>query len=326
MKTLLALNTDLSALPSPDGQAPDWIELIPAGPTVTGRDGRTWLFDELAQQLVLAAFTGRAIDMVIDWEHATEVAAPQGTPAPAAGWIDKLEIRNAALWGHVSWTPRAGEQVAAREYRFVSPVFDYDDTYRRILRLVSAGLTNKPNLVLTALNHENPETQKVAIPLALAALLGLDATATDDQAVAAVTQLKATATARNNEQPPLDKFVPRGDYDLVVSRATNAEQALATRKAEDHKAVVDTEIDAALKAGKITPATADYYRATCSEQSGLDRFREFVKAAPSVADPSGLGDRKPDGTSTALNAEQQAVCAQFGIDPVEFAKTLKSES
>ena len=113
MKTLLALNTDLSALPSPDGQAPDWIELIPAGPTVTGRDGRTWLFDELAQQLVLAAFTGRAIDMVIDWEHATEVAAPQGTPAPAAGWIDKLEIRNAALWGHVSWTPRAGEQVAA---------------------------------------------------------------------------------------------------------------------------------------------------------------------------------------------------------------------
>ncbi|WP_110972149.1 phage protease [Pseudomonas huaxiensis] len=325
MKTLLALNTDLSALPSTDGQAPEWIELIPAGPAVTGRDGRTWLFDELAQQLVLAAFTARAIDMVIDWEHATEVVAPQGMPAPAAAWIDKLEIRADALWGHVSWTPRAGEQVAAREYRFVSPVFDYDDEYRRILRMVSAGLTNKPNLVLTALNHENPETQKVAIPLALAALLGLDAAATDDQAVAAVTQLKATATARNNEQPSLDKFVPRGDYDQAVSRATNAEQALATRKADEHKSVVDTEIDAALKAGKITPATADYHRAACSEQSGLDRFREFVKAAPTVADPSNLSERKPDGTSTALNAEQQAVCAQFGIDPAEFAKTLKSE-
>lgn len=320
MKTLLALNTDLSALLSTEGQAPEWIELIPAGPTITGRDGRTWLFDELAQQLVLAAFTSRAIDMVIDWEHASEVSAPQGQAAPAAGWIDRLEVRADALWGHVAWTPRAGEQVAAREYRFVSPVFDYDDAYRRVLRMVSVGLTNKPNLVLTALNHEQPETHKLAIPQALAALLGLDASATDDQAVAAVTQLKATATARNNEQPSLDKFVPRLDYDQAVSRATNAEKALSDRKADEHKAVVDFEIDAALKAGKITPATADYHRAACSEQSGLDRFREFVKAAPTVGDPSGLEGNKPDGTSTALNAEEKKVAQLMGISESDFIK------
>ncbi|PLP96016.1 hypothetical protein CYD26_00475 [Pseudomonas sp. FFUP_PS_473] len=320
MKTLLALNTDLSALPSTEGQAPDWIELIPAGPTITGRDGRTWLFDELAQQLVLAAFTGRAIDMVIDWEHASEVAAPKGKPAPAAAWIDRLEIRSEALWGHVAWTPRAGEQVVAREYRFVSPVFDYDDTDRRILRMVSVGLTNKPNLVLTALNHEQPETHQLAIPQALAVVLGLDASATDDQAIAAATQLKAAATARNSEQPSLDKFVPRQDYDQAVSRATNAEQALATRKADEHKAVVDSEIDAALKAGKITPATADYHRAACSELAGLDRFREFVKAAPAVAEPSGLGAHKPDGTSTALNAEEKKVAQMMGISESDFIK------
>lgn len=320
MKRHLALNTDLSVQPSTEGQAPDWIELIPVGPTVTGRDGRTWLFDELAQQLVLAAFIARAIDMVIDWEHATEVATPNGEPAPAAGWIDRLEIRDGALWGHVSWTPRAGQQVAAREYRFVSPVFDYDDEYRRVLRMVSVGLTNKPNLVLTALNHENPEPQKMAIPAALAASLGLDATATDEQAIAAVAQLKTAATARNSEQPPLDKFVPRLDYDKAVSRATNAEQALKERKEADHKAVVDIEIESALKAGKITPATADYYRATCSEQAGLDRFREFVKAAPSVADPSSLGQQKPDGTSTALNAEEKAVARMMGMTEEDFLK------
>ncbi|WP_397458200.1 phage protease [Pseudomonas asplenii] len=324
MKTRLALNTDLSALPSTEGQPPEWIELIPTGPTVTGRDGRTWLFDELAQQLVLAAFTERGIDMVIDWEHSTEVAAPLGDPAPAAGWIDRLELRDGALWGHVTWTPRAGAQVVTREYRFVSPVFDYDDTFRRILRMVSVGLTNKPNLVLTALNHEQ-EPQKVAISLALAAALGVDSTATDEQAVAAVTQLKATATARNNEQPSLDKFVPRLDYDQAVSRATNAEKALETRKADDHKAVVDAELDAALKAGKITPATVDYYRATCSEQAGLDRFREFVKAAPAVGNPSNLGERKPDGTSTALNAEEKTVAKMMGLTEEEFLKGRVSE-
>lgn len=320
MKTLIALNTDLSALPSTEGQAPDWIELIPTGPTVTGRDGRTWLFDELAQQLVLSTFVGRGIDMVIDWEHSSEVAAPHGEPAPAAGWIDQLEVRSGALWGHVAWTPRAGEQVAAREYRFISPVFDYDDTYRRILRMVSAGLTNKPNLVLTALNHEQTETPTLAIPLALAACLGLDAAATDEQAVAAVNQLKATATARNSEQPSLADFVPRGDYVLVERRALNAEQALSEHKAAEYKAVVDTEIDAALKAGKITPATADYHRAACSEQSGLDRFREYVKAAPVVGAPSGLGEHKPDGASTALNAEEKHVAKLMGMSEADFIK------
>ncbi|MBH3449149.1 hypothetical protein I5S84_09845 [Pseudomonas putida] len=325
MKTLLALNTDLSALLTTEGEAPDWIELIPTGPVIEGRDKRTWLFDDMAQQWVLTAFTGRGIDMVIDWEHATEVAAPKGEEAPAAGWIDRLELRDGALWGHVDWTPRAGVQVAAKEYRFVSPVFDYDDASRRIVRMVSVGLTNKPNLVLTALNHEQTETSKMPIPLALLVSLGLDAAATDEQAVAAVTQLKATATARNNEQPSLDKFVPRGDYDLVLSRATNAEQALETRKAEDHKAVVDTVIDAALKAGKITPATVDYYRATCSEQAGLDRFRDFVKAAPTVADPSGLGERQPDATSKALNAEEKHIAKLMGLSEEDFLKGRVSE-
>lgn len=320
MKKHLAFNTDLSVQPSTEGQAPDWIELIPAGPTVTGRDGRTWLFDDLAQQLVLAAFIARAIDMVIDWEHATEVATPNGEPAPAAGWIDRLEIRGGALWGHVSWTSRAGQQVAAREYRFVSPVFDYDDEYRRVLRMVSVGLTNKPNLVLTALNHETPEPQKMPIPAALAASLGIDAAATDEQALAAVAQLKTAATARNNEQPSLEQFVPRQDYNQAVLRATNAEQALDARKEADHKAVVDLEIDAALKAGKITPATVDYHRAACAEQSGLDRFRDFVKAAPSVAEHSGLGREKPDGTSTALNAEEKAVARMLGQTDEDFIK------
>lgn len=320
MKTLLALNTDISALLATDGQAPEWIELIPAGPTVAGRDGRTWLFDELAQQLVLSSFAARGIDLAIDWEHASEVSAPRGEPAPAAGWIDQLEIRDGALWGHVSWTPRAGEQVATREYRFVSPVFDYDEADRRILRMVSVGLTNKPNLVLTALNHENPEPKKLPISVALAASLGLSEAATDEQAIAAITQLKASATARNNEQPSLDKFVPRPEYEQAVARATNAEQALVHRQAADHKAVVDTEIDAALKAGKITPATVDFYRATCSDQSGLDSFRKFVAAAPVVGEASSLGDRKGENTATALNTEERQAAKLLGLSDADFIK------
>ncbi len=317
----LALNTELTAA----GSAPDWVELIPAGPTVTGRDGRRWLFDPLAAELVQSSFVARAIELPIDWEHATQHRAPQGSDAPAAGWIKRLELRDGALWAEVDWTPRAQHQVVNREYRFLSPVFDFDPETGRIARLVSAGLTNKPNFLLTALNQEDPEHTHVKISAALLALLGLPETATEEQALAATTQLKATAQAANSEQPSLERFVPRGDYDAMLNRATNAEQALAQREKAEHQKAVDAEIDAALKAGKITPATVDYHRASCSEQTGLERFRQYVAAAPVVGDPSDLGERKPAHTKTALNAEEQAMCLQMGVDPAEFAKTKQSE-
>ncbi|SDI83639.1 Mu-like prophage I protein [Pseudomonas flavescens] len=327
MKTQLALNTDLSAALTPDGQAPDWVELIPAGPVVRGRDGRQWLFDEPAQNLVVSSFTGRAIDLPIDWEHSTQLKAPKGEEAPAGAWIKQLEIRDGALWGRVDWNARAALQVANREYRFLSPVFDYDPDTTRIALLVSAGITNKPNFLLTALNHEN-QTPEAPMPLsvALAAVLGLTVDDSEDQAIAAITKLKATAQAANSEHSNIERYMPRADYDAVLLRATNAEQALVSTKKAEREKTVDAEIEAALKAGKITPATTDYHRAACQEEGGLERFRSFVAAAPVVGDPSDLVERKPNKTATALNSEQQAMCVQLGVDPVEFAKTLQSEA
>jgi phage I-like protein len=320
MKTQLALNTDLSATVS-DGQAPEWVELIPAGPTVTGRDGRQWLFDQPAEAMVQSSFVARSIDLPIDWEHATQHRATVGEDAPAAGWINALEIRDNALWGRVDWTPRAAVQVINREYRFLSPVFDFDPDTGRIARLVSAGLTNKPNFLLTALNQEEPENTPVKLSAALLALLGLPDTATEDQAIAATAQLKTTAQATNAEQQPnLERFVPRADYEALNTRAINAEQALATQKKAEHNKEVDALITSATQAGKITPATVDYHRAACQDEEGLARFKAFVAAAPTVADPTNLGERKPDNTTTALNAEEQQVAELFGMSQDEFIK------
>lgn len=321
MKTLLALNTDLSAAIA-NGKAPEWVELIPAGPVVVGRDGRQWLFDEQAQEMVLSLFTARNIELPIDWEHATQHLAPNGQAAPAAAWITELEIRSGGLWGRVNWTPRGGEQVAAKEYRFLSPVFDYEAEGGRIVRLVSAGLTNVPNFLLTALNHENPEFN-VKLSPALLALLGLPEAATEAEVLAAATQLKQAANTE--KAPSLDRFVPRADHDALQLRATNAEQALATRVKAERDSSVNAEIDAALKLGKITPATADYHRAACQEEGGLERFKAFVAAAPIVGEPSGLDGKPQTVLPTALNAEQKAMCAQLGVDPEQYAKTLQSE-
>lgn len=319
------------ALNSAGGQAPDAVELIPAGPKVSGRDGRHWLFDGQAERDVLGAFEARGVELPIDWEHATQHRAPNGEDAPAAAWIKFLEIRGGALWGAVGWTPRGGAQVVNQEYRYLSPVFDFDPATGRIARLVSAGLTNTPNLHVQALNSEEASSMKRSTLLAASILsaFGLPEGAEDDAVATAINAMKkdlGTAQALNSEKAPaLDRYVPRADYDALVTRATNAEQAVKARDTADHAAAVDTEISAALKAGKITPATEGYHRASCSDQAGLKRFQEFVAAAPAVATETAGFDKRPDGKATALNAEQKDACRLLGITEADYAAELAKE-
>lgn len=322
---LTALNADAGT----DGP-PEWLHLLPPGPDVIGVDGRRWRISDPAA--VVGAFNRRSADLVVDWEHATEIRAPQGLDAPGAAWINALEARDDGIWGRVGrWTARAAQQVADSEYRYLSPVFDYDPVSGEIVRLVSAGLTNTPNLFLTALNREEPAAVELSAELLerlrylfnlptlagpaeikaelekLIASLG-DALGTAANRVGAA---QAIATALNRaEAPDLARFVPRADYDAVVSRARNAELWLVERDRAEHEAAIEREIEAALAAGKIVPATVEYHRATCRDGGGLERFRAFVAATPAIADPSGLGARAP-----ALATATCRVPAGFSVDP-----------
>lgn len=310
-----------------DGKAPEWVELLPAG-EVKGIDGRSWINDQ--PQGVLAYFGrlkahNRA--MVIDYEHASEHKAPKGDPAPAAGWVEEMEIREGAVWGRVTWTPRGTEAVANREYRYLSPVLIYTKAANRVVGIDTAGLTNKPNLKLKALNREGQpqpqEEEEKAMLKKLLAALALPEMATEEQALNAVSKIKgdlATATNRA-ETPSLEKFVPRADYDQALTRATNAEQALTVHKKAGLEAEITTEIDAALKAGKITPATADYHRASCRQEGGLELFKKYVAAAPVVGDPSNLDGKEPDkDKGLALNADQARIAGMFGNSAEDLKK------
>lgn len=321
----IALNTDLST--APQGQVPpERVTLIPAGPKVTGRDGRTWLFDDQAGQAVVGNFVARNAELPIDWEHASQHRAPRGEEAPAAAWITRLAVEDGALVGEVRWNERAANQIAAREYRYLSPVFDYDPATGRIARLVSAGLTNLPNLHLQALNQEQqPMERSTALAAAITVALGLAPDATDDAIATAINQIKAKADdamarALNAEQatPALERYVPRADYDAVLARASNAETALRDHQAQALKAEAETAIDAALKGGRIAPASVEHYRAMCSDAKGLESFRALVQTLPVIAPETNLGTRQPPSTATALNAEEVAVCQAAGISHEQF--------
>lgn len=314
----MALNFEMSQ----DGSVPEWIELLPAGQIITGRDGRTFINDQ--PEMLLAAFAADSRDLPVDWEHSSELKAREGEEAPAAGWIKQLEIREGgSVWGRVEWTARGSASVSSKEYRYISPVFLFERDSMRVARFKSCGLTNQPNLFLQALNQEQAKEDSPMDLAQLLAALGLPATTTFAEALNHIGKVKGDLiTALNAAQsPPLDKFIPKADYDLALNRATSAETKLADQAKSTLETAINTEIDAALKAGKITPATKDYHVAQCRQDGGLDRFKAFVAAAPAVADGTGLDKKKVNEQGTALNAEEKAVCSALGISEEDYLKT-----
>lgn len=155
---IVSLCTEIKA----GAQAPEWIELLPAGPEINGRDGRSWRLTN--PNIVVDAFKQQRVSMVVDYEHSTELTASKGVESPAAGWIEDVQVRDdGSVWGKVEWTPKAINSIVNKEYRFISPAF-YHNADGNISRLTSAALTNKPNFSLTALNSEQ-EWGDVAIAL-----------------------------------------------------------------------------------------------------------------------------------------------------------------
>jgi len=348
----ITFNTEL-----PTGEAPEWVQLLPAGPEIVGVDGRSWLFDQASMDNVIAAFPRRGRPLVIDWEHSSEIRAPKGLAAPAAGWMMELQARGGELWARVEWTDLGAEQVGGRLYRYLSPVFTYEKDTGRIVEIVSAGLTNSPNLRLAALNREDKHSnQEDHMPLKIVAkALGLDDGSTADQIVTAVNSLKVkaektpavpTAVCRalglaDDASPDgvalavnslkattldITKVVPRADYDQALAKAANLETKLKDQEAAKAESEITALVDQAVKDGKVAPASKDFYLAACRQQGGVDEFKKFLTSAPVIGDDKAARrDVGQDGAPKLTDIEL-AVCRDLGIEPADYAKTISKEA
>ncbi len=310
---IISLNADT-------GEVPEWLEMVPKG-RIQGRDGR--VFHNTRPDDVVQTFRERGVMIPFDMEHATEKKAPNGDPAPAAGWIEAMENRGGAVWGKVAWNTQTKEMIKNKEYRYYSPVFLHTSKTNEVVRLLSAGLTNRPNLMVRALCTEEPTTKGDPMDFLkkVNQAAGLPDTATEDEAITKIKALNSELQLALNREhtPDLMKFVPRGDYDALSARALNAEQALSEEKKRQFGAKADQVIEQAVAEGKITPATKDFYKRMCNSEEGLSSFTEFVKAAPVVTPPSSLDGKKPEG-STAMNAEMTAISGIFGNSMEDLKK------
>jgi phage I-like protein len=181
MKKMLMILKELAG-------APGEFQVLPAGKIEIEGMAPAFL-DEAAAREVIAAFTARGNDMVIDYEHQTL----REDKAPAAGWIRELVWKGAeGLWARaVDWTRVAKEHLENREYRYFSPVIIVDEV-GRVVRLFNVALTNSPRI-----NHLQPivakfgametEIEEAIMIEKLRKLLGLAADAGEDKVLEAVT-------------------------------------------------------------------------------------------------------------------------------------------
>lgn len=289
--------------------APEWVMLWPQGRLVVGRDNRSFVIND--PEAIIAA-TNPRLPLLIDYEHDFELRKP-GDETPAAGWIEALEVRDGAIWGRVRWTERAANAIAGLEYRFHSPVYlcrPKSDPLE-VLAIGGAGLTHNPNLDFTALNTGQDETMDKDLLKAL----GLPEDASLTQAINAA---QALAT------PSPTRFVPRADYDQVLTRATNAESRLADLERAGAQAAAEALVDRGISEGKIAPASREHYlKLALNARADVEAL---IASAPAILKPGEDGNLKREDPAKpgagALSETQKAICAAMGLSEEAFIKAV----
>lgn len=330
--------SSLADMKSASGAAPEWVKLIPAG-AFYGRDGRGPFVLEGPAAVIDASFA-LAVDagIPIDYDHATDLAAQAGAPAPAAGWIRELRSREGALWGRVEWTARAASAIAAHEYRYISPVFQYSPGDGVIRRLLRAGLTNNPNLFLTAISSaEDIDSSMEEFLAQLKKMLGMSADASFGEILERIASLLEAddsddshdADGANDDAHGADdsrlssnashhdpaRFVAIAEYERAITEL-NAMRAERGREKAAHR------VDDAIRAGRLVPAQREWALAYCSADAR--GFDSFIARQPSIltgaSDFASTSRRDAGREGSSLSALESAICSQLGVAPADYAR------
>lgn len=334
------------------------IQLLPFG-KFSARDGRPgvgkqWSIDDAAGERIAAQLNGIAAQtpIVIDYEHQTFYAEKNGQPAPAAGWMNRFEWRKGAgLFSSVEWTPRAKAFIEGNEYRYISPVIEFNDDTGAIRGVALAGLVNFPALLgmepvfaqLRAFSGSQSQDQEQSMNLLaqLVALFGLAAATTDDQIVAHLTTLKAVSDNSAQQLAALRTSLGLDDKaDLAACAAqvatlkaatgkpdpamqaivTGLQTQLATLRGEIDSRELDDVVDGAIKDGKFPPAQRQHLIDLGKKDKAW--LKTFVEQSPVITAALGAGQSGGDGSRGKKDGElddtQLAVCKAMGLTVEQF--------
>lgn len=330
-----------AALDLPEGDAPDWVHLLPAAQAeIRTFDGRGPYRVTDPAAVIAASFSDPrdAKGLIIDENHATDLAAGMGLPSPSRGKIVELQTRPDGIWGRVDWTEAGRALVTDRAYRGISPVFRHDKS-GTVTRVLRASLVNNPNLRgLAPLHMENQMT----LAQRLAELLGKPATASEDELLAAIPKPDTAIIAAMAEIGTAfgvdgsntaaviaaARAAKAGNGDVVAlqSQLTSLQAELATLKAATSRSASEAYVDGeiARKRVGLNATTRETYVALHMSQP--DTARTLIEAMPTLAGAD-LARTPPQGSEqmTALNADQAKAADLLGVDRKAYLATLNAE-
>ncbi|ELA4354575.1 phage protease [Salmonella enterica] len=293
MKTCIAaLSISLTAEATPATR----VRIFPAG-AFRSNDGRpkecpAWVMNAACAQRLIAAAASKKTDYSFDYEHQTLRAVTNGKPAPASAWFKSLEwVEGDGLYAvDVDWTAAASQMIAAREYRYLSPMFDYHPVTGEVGQLINVALTNLP-----ALEELDEGVIAAASRLAATSLTFPENTAMDEEQIANllsqlrwILNLPETSTAADIKTE-LEKIIiaisggqgmAAASVDLLAMLTTAADRD--ARIAEQEAKIADLS-QRVYDPAKFVPVAAlsqvqEQYAQTITE-SGSQEVEQLITAA-----------------------------------------------
>lgn len=316
-----------------DGATPKLVQVLPSG-AFRARDGRPgtmpgcqatdWYLDGVIAAQLIDTFKTVDMPLLFDYEHQTLNSETNGNPAPAAGWGVQLVWQSDGLWAEVQWTEKARAHIQADEYRFISPVFEFDQQTGAVLRLLHCALTNFPalhGLAPVTARHADPKVTDMRLKPETIALLGLSAGQADDAEAlhSCVAALKAAQTAQT-ATPSLT--TPDPAHYVPVGVVEDLKQQLAALTAAQNSSEVAALIEQGRKDGRLLPAQEAW--ATELGKSNVTALRQYLAATPAVAALKGnqSGGKPPadDGDSLTDAQREAARIGGWGEDVFKEGK------
>ena len=338
-------------------------QILPAG-TFAARDGRpglgkNWtISDEQGAALAAQLNTVSAKTPIsIDYEHQTILAAQNGQPAPAAGWMTSFEWQpGQGLYAAVNWTPRAKGFIDGLEYRYISPVILYDAT-GTVTGLHNAALVSTPAIlgmdaVVAALaslsaaalpapktSPSQPKAPQMELTT-LIALCGLASSASAADVTACIQALMARPAVpaalsaalglqvNTDEAAALAALTKRlGTPDAATLQLVATLQTqLGTLSAQVRDRQVLEVVDGAIAVHKLIPAQRDWAIGLGKQDMAqLTAFVASAVAVPGLAGQlHGRGDNGGGAQGDALTPLQAMLAAQMGLEPTKYLAQLKA--
>lgn len=322
------------------------VQYTPAG-HFTPSDGRkmdvpSWYIDAKLAAQVIARHDARGRPTVIDYEHQTLHKEKNGQPAPAAGWLHRLRwIEGRGLFGEVEWTDEAKALIAAKKYRYFSPVFEYARPSGHVLAVHMGAITNDPGLsgleplsllaaATAAIFHKEPPVNPLLA--ALLATLGLPESTDEKAAIAALTavgsikdlQAKAAAAEHHAQVAtavctalalPADAkpetvtaalTAATGKADptryVPVETVQQLQTQIAALTAKQQEAEIDALIQPALEDGRLLPALEPWARDL--GKSNMAALTSYLKKQQPIAALTGTQTKGHPPATTAKGDAQ----------------------